>query len=237
MQVAIFHFLSMPLPVASTTPRSTEAVILAAEMPPETMEKWMSVVRDPAYLALASRQGFSDGTWTQVNRPDHGFADWSESPSYLARDTRNLGKSAPSRPDGPRVWAATRIERPAEQGLAEGNKTPFSQKSAVRVEGPLAGRPLAAPMLIPEISAAELTASTVVEAFVTPSGSVFSSRLLGSSGVKEVDQVALNLVRGSQFEALPGAKPISSGTKLTSGRFIFDWVALASAPAAPNSPK
>jgi hypothetical protein len=110
------------------------------------------------------------------------------------------------------------------------------------VEGPLAGRPLAAPLELPGWPASELVRDSVVQVAVAPSGEVVFATLLSVRGPKSAEQQqadarALDLARGARFQPRPvenGAEPLGGGG-LDWGTLVFRWqtVSPLPTPAAP----
>src|SRR5260370_14104683 len=106
---------------------------------------------DPALFALPHRHGFSGPAWMQVPpAPARPFV-WSEEPRWLMLEASQLGQSFGHfaqtnllAPPEAAAFPEPALSLPAGPALA-----PSQGESTVRIEGPLAQRPLVNPTVLP----------------------------------------------------------------------------------------
>ena len=87
-------------------------------------------------------------------------------------------------------------------------------------QGPLAGRQLNAPSVLPAQTNALLLSNTVVQIAVDSAGQVISARLLDRSGSVDADGYALVQARNLRFRPSPGPVPVW-------GNAVIEWQTLA----------
>jgi TonB family protein len=227
-QVVLVFLLSNP---ASVTPRALPPASryrLASEGTAPLVPEERPWLVDPAGFALVTRQGFSGKAWVDLPKFRYDIPDWAEPPQWLPMETARLAQPPP--PLTPPVSGALLATRPLPVFSAPTNGTRLIvTNSWWRVEGDLASRALQTPVNAPVWPFGQLLNPSVVLCSVTPEGWVFSCIILGSSGLPQADQSALEQVRNARFAALP-APP--SGMGLQWGRFVFHW--LAAPPGAPQ---
>jgi TonB family protein len=176
---------------------------------------------DPTLFQAPSRRGFSGRAWMMTSSPEYhageadapgvwlslNAGDWKpESLSTTPQDEATLALAPPP---------ATEFE-PEAMFL---DPDPSPESSAVRIEGGLARRPLAAPVThLPAQPGVQLLGDTIVQMAVDSAGQVVSARLIGNSGSLAADATALAVARTLRFE--PGLDPRMAAAW---GEAVFSW--------------
>jgi TonB family protein len=199
---------------------------------------------DPTLFVRPNVHGFSGPAWLQIPPLEYQFPDWTEPPRLLPPDTNSLGRAFTD-------FVATNNSRPVEtMPHSEPTMAPLAlpqlsfapTETTVRIEGPLAARPLLSPLAPPPWPASEMIlTNTEVVASVARDGMVFSAVVVSGSGSKPADAAACELVRAVRFEPLPPDPRgpdtlLSPAGDLTRGRIIFHWLTVPppSTNASPN---
>lgn len=200
-------------------------VLLATDPDSERRLASMPSVIDPALFALPSLHGFSGSAWLRYPLLDHTPVERVEPPEWLELDAARLGDEflqlVASNTIAPRLL----VDAPLPAVVRyEGNYPgdTLAPASRLRIEGPLAARPLAAPLggsaELPSWPHSEMLSNTVVRAVVDAAGWTFSALIASRSGLAAADEHALRLVENARFR--PSAGP---GADYTWGEFVFLW--------------
>ena len=212
----------------------TSMLGLATE-PPE-----LQALNDPTLLALPHREGFSGEAWLKTKPMDFHPADRSEPPRLLAVPGQELGaefrKFVRS---GPPVGFQTLVMPPPEENLPGlPPVAPLSTGSTLRVEGELRQRRLLSQFELPSMTNADLVLASEVRVVVKPAGDVLSAVLLPKpGGLKEADELALQLARNARFDSIEPAGPGRQRSPMPEsmlGTLIFQWHTLPLPPT--NAP-
>jgi len=178
-------------------------------------------LNDPTLFALPHREGFAGATWLRIPDLKYEPFHWTEPPRLLALPVEKLGgafaqfmrtnRLAPFELELKPVPQLTMPVAPAP-GLA------VAARSTLRIGGGLAGRHLRNPPELPPQPWTDLLTNSVAQVLVNPDGNVISATLLGDSGSREADQLALKTAKSARFE------PLRNGdAQLTIGTLIFQW--------------
>jgi TonB family protein len=185
---------------------------------------------DPTLFALPSTGGFSGGSWLRLAPAQPVRYEWTEPPRWLPLDTNELGAAFT------RFVATNRRPGSAMEEILQPRITTadilvlndvLMTQSVVSVEGPLAARPLAAPIRVSNPAHPDVLPETVVQLRVNPDGLTESVLLLEGCGVKSVDEQALTAARAARFQPQP---PFPAGASQPSrpepswGRLVFHWL-------------
>ena len=114
-------------------------------------------------------------------------------------------------------------------------------RSAVRLEGELAQRPLVTPLDLTSQTNRDILKDSVVRLLVGADGAPRSITLISTSGSAEADQCALDQARGARFQPLATAAaslaPDALGN-LSRGQMVFLWhtIPLPATNATPAGP-
>jgi hypothetical protein len=197
---------------------------------------------NPLLLVRPDAHGFSGHAWLQspplTNNPEAS----NPPPFLLPLQTDRLGTAitqALSNTLSRRFEVAARPELRFDQQdffPVEGATTPGS---TLAIQGGLASRLLAPPVLTPQ-SADSVLANTVVQIVVDAEGNEFAPPvILETSGSADADASALDVARNLRFKPLsrvPGRPPPDPYT-LADGRLVFRWQTVPKpAPAAGDPP-
>ena len=159
-------------------------------------------------------------------KPGYQPPEWSGPPAG-SRSTRKLGWGIRHfLQTNPPVAFDVAIQ--PELQLSPAETHPITRRpppSSLRVEGPLAIRPLRHPP--PCGPQADLLTNSIVHVLVNADGNVLSEVLLVSSGLREADEEALRLAGTAQFTPLSHDpethRPVS---RLAWGTLVFEWQTL-----------
>ncbi|MHB1306296.1 MAG: hypothetical protein ACYC23_04360 [Limisphaerales bacterium] len=235
-QVAVIFWFSAgsgPGPAAVGTLGRTVLVTDPASQRALEELPWLA---DPAQFALMNPRGFSSEVWRRQPVMNARDNEGTEPPRWLKGEPARLGSSlAP--PRIPAAALAQVAERPVPVFPGRQRQPRMeAERSALRVEGDLAGRPWQASEALPAFPHNDVLQSTTVQVVVNDHGAVLSATLWGtSSGLAAADQKALELARALRFDAV--AMPDRRGS-LSWGHLVFRWGTIptgASAGAAPPS--
>jgi TonB family protein len=185
---------------------------------------------DPTLFALPSAGGFSGGSWLRFAPVQPARYEWTEPPRWLPLDTNELG-TAFTRFVATNQHPGSAMEEILQPRLTTADilvlNDALMTQSVVSVEGPLAARPLAAPIRVSNPSYPDVLPETVVQVRVNPDGLTESVVLLEGCGVKSVDEQALTAARTARFQpgpALSTRAGLPSREEPTWGRLVFHWL-------------
>ncbi len=193
---------------------------------------------DPTLFALPSHQGFSGAAWLDLAPARPTPPAWAEPPLWLPPRTNELGagllrflgsnKPNTAFPEAPLNSAASTADV-----LVFNDAVPT--QSAVRIQGPLTNRPLAAPLTVSNPVYPDVLPDTVLQVRIDRLGLNESAILLQSCGVRSVDELAMAAARAARF--LPvvrgGGEPAARrGSVPGWGRLVFQWFTVP--PPATN---
>jgi TonB family protein len=193
-----------------------------------------SQISDPTLFALPSLFGFSGPAWLAPTPASPPSFDWAEEPRFLPLDTNELGAALV------RLLTAPKRDSIALEVLLRPRSTtadvllfndPVTTQTVVRVEGPLAGRPLLLPPPVRDPVSPEVLPNTVVQVRVNRDGAIESAILQTGCGVKSVDEQALTAAKAAHFRPAPSSSPPG---EFLWGKFIFQWLPVP--PPATNAP-
>lgn len=230
-QLVLILVLSDRTPLVGRVPPPTPRFRLAPNSPLELTKPGATVLGDPTLFSRLSARGFSGRVWLEAPRPVHELRAWSAPVHWLKPNQTALGaglrRLVPGQPVGELEGADK--PRPALMEVRAA-PIPLPTRSVLRVEGPLAARPLAAPLELPAWPATDLVRESVVQVAVAPTGEVVFGTLLSLRGPKSaeqqrVDARALELARHARFQPRPVAsdsEPLSGG-ELDWGSMVFQW--------------
>jgi len=227
VQAGLIFGLSDRKPIVPRPPGFFTTFHLVAEAPSgSAIGEWLSL-EDPTLLALPDPRGFSGSAWMIAPRLRHQSQDWTEPPRWLGLPVAGLGVTFAefirTNSLGPRLLA----DKPPPS-LSEVALSPLAlpATSTIRLEGDLAGREVLTSLEVPPISHTDILTDTVVQVVVDPRGFVFSPPVvIGASGSKTADQLALELVKSIRFKPVAPIRSDAArdASALTWGRIIFQW--------------
>jgi hypothetical protein len=187
---------------------------------------------DPTLLALPNLHGFSGSAWLRFPPLEYQPGEWSDSPHWIELDSAMLGgvfshfvASSSVRPPLVADKPLPTLQRYEPNFPNE----PVPARSRLRVEGPLAGRPLLTMPELPSWAHSELVSNSVVRVAVSRDGCTFSPLLLTESGYPEADLRALKIANELRF--LPATNDGPTGQSpdaMTWGKLFFQWHTLPS---------
>jgi len=207
-----------------------EALLKVVVDPPSVQKLLRSpLLSDPALFALPSSEGFSGGAWLQSPANPPPRVEWSPSPQWLPLDTNELGAFfslfvATNKHSGS-VMDDRLIPRATTADILLLND-PLMTQTVVRIEGPLAGRTLVAPIMAPNPAYADVLPDTIVQLRVNRDGMTESAILLKGCGETKTDDQALATARSTRFQPIPpDNRGQNHGTAGESswGKMIFQW--------------
>jgi hypothetical protein len=229
-QVGFIFWLSDRSPVLPRPPSPVPLLRIAGNAP----SQWLAL-NDPTLFALPHWEGFSGPAWLKIPFREPPSSDWTEPPRWLALPLAELGATferfiQTNRPDSEPLLA-----RPAPELTLPEPVAPVlaSERSAFRLEGPLAQRRLLTALDLPSWKGADILTNSVVQLVVNAEGEPISVALLSGCGLPAADDQALALARAARFESLYGTgpeQPANPLAQLSWGEMIFEWHTLAPAP-------
>jgi len=188
------------------------------------------LMSDPTLFALPSAEGFSGEAWLAPQPAPAPAAGWTEAPRFLPLETNELGAdfaryAATNKASVPVVDELLR-PRPATADILLLDD-PLQTQTLVRVEGPLASRPVTRPAQVPDPDHPDALEDTRVLIRVNRDGFAESAIVMRSCGVKKIDEAALAAARGVRFAPLP--QPSGPGLAAASaaeawGEVVFQWL-------------
>jgi TonB family protein len=179
---------------------------------------------DPTLFVVPHAEDFPAGVFSAATSSvtETNF-HWTEAPTYLANDLKDLGTAFRAFMQTNRLETAMLKFKPEPQFTPPAvNLEPAQpQTSSWQVAGALAGRRVLNDLAVPVQTAADILAPSRVQLLVAADGNVLSTALLESSGLEAADRQALKLAQSLRFT--PAAKPVF-------GEILFNW---RTAPARP----
>lgn len=238
VQAGLLLYVSQPTPPPPVRPGLRTSVHLVTDTWHRQQLAELPGATDPTLLALPSRQSFSGPAWMQPWPIDYEPEPWSEAPRWLAPDAPGLGIGLVQHMATNVLTPPTIADKPAPPMLRyEPNfpSDPLPGFSSLRVEGPLARRPLVGALALPSWPGSELLSNTVVQVVVDADGFTFSAEPLAGSGQAEADHHALKQARLARFQPLPrGTRDATGRGPMAWGQLVFRWHTLP--PAVTNVP-
>lgn len=210
-------------------------IVPPPRLPPAALAIYAPAVRagelpgsiNPLLLVRPDERGFSGRAWLQIPPVAYNPEVSNPPPFLLTFETDRLGTDitrALSNTLSRRYETARRPELRFEQPDFPSGAA-AAPKSTLAIQGQLAGRLLATPVLRPQ-SADTLLSNTVVQITVDAGGDEFTPPvILESSGSADADADALDLARNLRFRPLsriPGHPPPAPGS-LADGQLVFRW--------------
>lgn len=194
---------------------------------------------DPTLFALPSSAGFSGEAWLQLVPAPVPPREWTEPPQYLPLATNDLGNFfsefvATNRHNGSVIEEMLKPRATTADILVLNDL--LGTQTVVHVEGPLAARPMLAPLAVPNPVYPDVLTNTVVQLVVNAAGQAESVIVLEGCGVKAVDDQALATAKNSRFRPLPlhTMKSVPNASEaVTLGKMVFQWVTVS--PANTNA--
>ena len=209
-------------------------VIRLAGKPASTLLR----LEDSTLFALPHIEGFAGDAWLRNPPVAFRFFDWSERPLWLPLPIQRLGEVFRHFVETNAFDPLQSLAGPAPQlTLPASPPAAFANRSALRIEGNLAGRRLRSKTELPAWPSAELLTNTIVQLMITSTGQPASATLLSSSGSREADQYALAQAKAARFDPLPGEAQASTNpvTSLNWARLVFEWQTVPPLPASPSA--
>jgi TonB family protein len=183
--------------------------LLAAPLDQETWSRDV-FAGDPAVFPSSSPHGFANQAWRLLRADDYPAPLLEPPPAFLefaaAGSGAYLPPAAPGLLQTPFPWDS-QSGLPPESAPAFPAVEASRPQSFLRIEGPLAGRQLEPPAVLPSWTNSFLVTNSVVRFAVNRSGQVISAVLLAGSGLKEADDSALATVNLLRFRPLSGNAP------------------------------
>ncbi len=207
--------------------KSSGYLFVSAESSLEAHLMALTTHRDPTLFALPNPYGFSGGAWQLFQPGVQNPSNWSAPPEWLRLPEDQLGRSlsdysTTNRPSEEPLLAALRMTKRLEPRIPS---EPVLTNTLVRVEGPLARRPLVkAPLLPKAVHTDTPRAPTVIAVSVNGDGLVETASIAGSSGLKTADDQAVTVAR--LFEFQPAAiRNVQEREKAVpiAGQLVFTW--------------
>ncbi|PYM11838.1 MAG: hypothetical protein DME18_12880 [Verrucomicrobia bacterium] len=225
-QLGLIFWLSERKSIVPRRSDSTTTFYLLADAPPGSPVTELLEIEDPTLFALPHPRVFSGQAWMAAPPLRHHSQDWTEPIRWLSLPVAELGATFAefvcTNLVGPRLLADKPAPRLSEVAVSP---VPMPAKSTFRIEGDLAGRELLTPLEVPAIQHTDVLTNTVIQVCVAQPGFTFSPVVIRSSGSKEADQKAYDLVKTARFK--PVARTDSTASRnpsaLTWGKIIFQW--------------
>lgn len=233
LQVGLMLWLEDRSPVVPRKATAAPVFRMSDRQPGEGL-----ALEDPTLFALPHPHSFSGQAWLRIPSLEFRAPDWSEPVTNLSLVVEQLGAgfgtfvlTNPAPPFPTIVMPEPELRVPELVPAV-----PPSIPSTLRMEGGLAKRRLLSTPTLPSWDHTDLLANSVVQVLVDAQGNAVSVVLLPpGSGLKDADQLALDLSRAARFEA-ESTVPTwvkSSSTGLTIGTMVFQWQTL---PALATNP-
>lgn len=177
-------------------------------------------LEDPMLFARANRHGFSSAAWAKPALQVAILSQPRPVPFLGFKQAKSLMDSGLQSAPAELIFAR-KLPAPLENPALLGHGV--STQSILRVEGPLASRPLLKRPELPSEYFNDALGNTLIEIGVNPDGFVLSARVLDTSESKQADLDALAIAKRLRFE------PQRRSTKpndLTWGKLVFEWFGL-----------
>jgi len=221
LQLVLIFWLSTRSTVAPDSLPSSASKVVLVTRPLDPMEFSKTfLASDPTLFAIPNAHGFSGGAWLKTTERDYDVSEHTESPFWLALDTKQLGNSAEQFVRTNARPTIAIAENPVSKifsslpfvDLRENART----NSQLRIEGEIAARKLIDLPKLQSWATNEILSNTIAQIAANQRGEVVVARLLSRSGLAEADGAALDLARQLRFA------PIEK-SELTWGKVVFDW--------------
>jgi hypothetical protein len=232
MQVGLFAFFGVGWPEPPRRAALRPAIGLVLDPAVNWSLRFGEAGRDPTVFALVNHRDFSGAAWLNVREREHSLPTWSEPPQWLEPAPNELGRAFLQFAQTNSDYTLQFSEKPAPHTRVPlPEPRAISDRSRVRVEGPLAARqPVTLPPL-PSLAVTELPADSVVEVLANREGEVISARLARAtparqSDQQQADQRALELARQARFAPLKvaaGERMPDGLQAVAAGRLVFQW--------------
>ncbi len=221
LQIALIFWLSDYSQPPIRKPAHAPTIQLA-----DTASAELLALSDPTLFALPHFRGFSGKAWLKAPSPPDRWFDWTEEPRWLpmpaAELPRTISLGSPANLD---AFEVVSVSTPEPPSLIISAPAQFRQKSALKVDGALAGRKLTVSPNLPSWPFPDLLTNTVVGVMVNAEGLPRSETLLVRSGLVAADEYALKTARELRFEPLAAAQSSRTvpDSVMTRGELIFQW--------------
>jgi TonB family protein len=220
---AVFWFGERIKPIAA--PEKPQPLLYIATDEAAAQKLAELACADPTLFALPSERGFSGGAWLILKPTEMSVSNWTAPPRALPLNVDALGTA---------ITRYAETNRVSSEGLLDGLRgaTPFELRapsqpirgfSSFAISGALSTRKLNWNGTLPPATNAELVTNTVVELSVNADGVVESVMLVGESGHKLADDLALRACRQFAFEPLPLRRAARENAVPQRGRATFHW--------------
>lgn len=214
LQAALLVFTPRPIPGAQEKYPHEPAVRFARFNAPS---EWLGL-QNNSLFASANPRGFSGPAWIIETPRVYVAPDLLPAPAFLA-----FSDVTPQRETAAPTFAALPHARSLPDPTSPSiTWAPAEPKSRLDVEG-FGGRRVVSPAELPVQYATDALRSTVLKALVDSDGTIFSCRVVESSGSKIADNAALDLARKMRFSR---SNVDDRPDSLSSGKLIFKWYAL-----------
>jgi hypothetical protein len=234
LQVGLMLWLEDRSPVVPRKPAAAPVLRLTDRPPGAGL-----ALEDPTLFALPHPHSFSGQAWLRIRSPEFHAPDLTVPVTNLLLVVEELGGGFATfvltnpAPSFPTIVMPEPELRVPELVLA----VPPSIPSTLRLEGDLAKRRLLSTPTLPSWTCTDLLTNSIVQVLVDAQGNAVSAVLLPpGSGLKDADQLALDIARAARFEA-GSAFPTrveSPSPGLTIGTMVFQWQTLP--VSASNQP-
>jgi TonB family protein len=208
--------------IFSLSDRSPPEAFRHEPVPSVRVAAWdlTTLLSDPRFLALPTEQGFAGIGWRAAADPQYVSQDWTEPMPWLNQSETGLARALFTTP-AVGIGRGVTADKPAPQFPV--NHLPMlalAEKTVVRLEGAGAQWEWVEPLDAPSITHSNVLGQTIVRVTVDRSGQVFSPVVLRSSGLKAVDQLALDLSLSARFRITRSA---AGPEEWAFARLIFEW--------------
>ncbi len=231
VQVSLIFMLAGPDPVPRAAGRPPVITLTTG-----SGSGW-TVLPDPTLFALPNRRGFSGAVWSEtppLNPPELEMSAPSRPLEFNPKQLGGALREFATTNTGPALAALRPVEPQLDSVGIYPDLNFAPTQSTVRVLGPLANRPLLAPLRPKSWPATDLVLdNTIVQVEVAADGRVFSAELLDPMGTgvkRDADHEALKLAQSARFQALSPAAAQQgnlAAANLMRGIFVFQWLTVA----------
>jgi hypothetical protein len=230
---------------ARTPSRPTFATRIHLVVAPESQRRLDQLpgYLDPSLFAWPSLQGFSGSAWLRYPGLVSPPIEHAETPEWLRLKQATLGVEFLQFVSTNTLQARLLVEEPLppvspyDRWVGRIPSESVAPSSRLRIEGDLAQRGLASPILLRSWPHSEIVSNTTIRAVVDAAGDTFSVTLLGRSGLAVADDYALRVVEKARFGPLP---PVglgkARGEEMSWGTITFLWHTAPLTNAGPELP-
>ena len=191
-----------------------------------TVPPGMEWIMDPTLFVLPHPEGASGQVW--MNRVELETPRTEMAVPRRRLDTEDAIAPSLSARGVADARPSTRLmaEKQSPRGfdVLEGLQL-AERRSTFRLEGRIRGRVLKSVPDVPTVFADRNVDPTIIRLIVDERGSPASAVVVGRSGNAEIDNQALDIVRGLRFEPMDARMKRSVGSAYSWGRVAFDWYA------------